>query len=105
MRLSMRSTPLAALLLAVLATAADLPLPPLSTGEPTAGKRVAVTPPEYAGTQVHHIVALPTDWSPQARAQGKRWPSGKLFSNSKSRSDISHNITSNLFAQPDGRDI
>lgn len=74
MRLSMRSTPLAALLLAALATAADLPLPPLSTGEPTAGKRVAVTPPEYAGTQVHHIVALPADWSPQARAQGKRWP-------------------------------
>lgn len=62
-----------ALFLAVLATAADLPLPPLSTSEPTAGKRVAVTPPEYAGTQVHHIVALPADWSPQARAQGKRW--------------------------------
>lgn len=49
----MRSTPLAALLLTVFATAADLPLPPLTTGQPAAGKRVAVTAPEYAGTQVH----------------------------------------------------
>ncbi|MCE2684028.1 MAG: hypothetical protein LW857_02455 [Verrucomicrobiae bacterium] len=70
----MRSTPLAALLLTVFATAADLPLPPLTTGQPAAGKRVAVTAPEYAGTQVHHLVALPSDWNPQARAQGKRWP-------------------------------
>lgn len=70
----MRSTPLAALLLTVFATAADLPLPPLTTGQPAAGKRVAVTAPEYAGTQVHHLIALPADWSPQAQSQGQRWP-------------------------------
>jgi hypothetical protein len=70
----MRSTPLAVLVFAALAPAADLPLPPLTTGQPAAGKRVAVTAPEYAGTQVHHLVALPSDWNPQARAQGKRWP-------------------------------
>ncbi len=70
----MRSTPLAVLVFTVLASAADLPLPPLANGQPAAGKRVAVTAPEYVGTQVHHLLALPDDWSPQARAQGKRWP-------------------------------
>ena len=74
MPLGMRSTPLAVLLFAALALAENLPLPPLATGEPTAGKRVSVTAPEYAGTPVHHLIALPTDWSPQAQAQGKRWP-------------------------------
>ena len=74
MGLEMRSTPLAVLVFGALAPAADLPLPPLATGQPTAGKRVAITAPEYAGTEVHHLIALPTDWSPQAKAQGKRWP-------------------------------
>lgn len=35
----------------------------LSQGEPTAGKRVAVTPVEYAETDVHHTVYLPQDWT------------------------------------------
>ncbi|NBX33986.1 hypothetical protein EBR16_01260 [bacterium] len=57
-----------------LAAAADLPLPPLTEGPPAAGRRAAVTPPEYAGTQVHHLIALPDDWSPDWKARGKSWP-------------------------------
>lgn len=63
-----------ALLTVLNAVAADLPLPPLVVGPPAAGRRVAVTPPEYAGTQVHHLVALPDDWTPDWSARGKRWP-------------------------------
>jgi hypothetical protein len=43
-------------------------------GLPVAGQRVAVTPPEYAGTEVHHLVALPNDWSRDRAARGQRWP-------------------------------
>ena len=71
---SMRIAPLAALLFAAFAAATELALPPMSTGQPSPGKRVAVTPPEYAGTQVHHLIALPDDWSRAAQAQGQRWP-------------------------------
>jgi hypothetical protein len=39
-----------------------LVIPELSSGEPAAGKRVAVTPPEYAGSGVFHTVYLPTSW-------------------------------------------
>ena len=39
-----------------------LQVPSLSQGEPRAGKRVAVTPVEYAGTDVFHTVYLPNDW-------------------------------------------
>ena len=50
-------------------------LPPMLVGEmPTAGRRVAVTPPEYAGTQVHHSLWLPADWSPDWRRQNRNWP-------------------------------
>lgn len=41
-----------------------LVVPPLSSGEPAAGKRVKVTPPEYAGTNVYHTLYLPPDWKP-----------------------------------------
>ncbi|GBL42778.1 hypothetical protein LBMAG55_09920 [Verrucomicrobiota bacterium] len=54
--------------------AADLPLPPLVDGPPAAGRRVAVTPKEYTGTRVHHLVALPDDWTPDWKARGKTWP-------------------------------
>jgi hypothetical protein len=54
--------------------AGNLPLPPIGPGAPAAGKRVAVTAPEYAGTLVHHLIALPDDWSPAAQAKGRRWP-------------------------------
>jgi len=66
-----------ATLLLTLATAlngADLSLPELVTGAPRPGKRVAVTPPEYAGTQVHHLIALPDDWTPDWQARGRSWP-------------------------------
>lgn len=33
-----------------------------------------VTPPEYAGTRVHHVLALPDDWTPDWKARGKSWP-------------------------------
>lgn len=41
-----------------------LSLPALSQGAPAAGKRVKVTPPEYAGTEVYHTVYLPANWNP-----------------------------------------
>ena len=37
--------------------------PGLSSGPPAAGKRVAVTTPEYEGTQVFHTVWLPKNWT------------------------------------------
>jgi hypothetical protein len=66
-----------ALLLLTLANAlaaADLTLPPLTDQAPQPGKRAAVTAPEYAGTKVHHLIALPDDWTPDWQAKGKRWP-------------------------------
>ena len=51
-----------------------LELPPMQTGEPAAGKRVAVTAPEYAGTEVHHSLYLPPDWSVEKQASGETWP-------------------------------
>ena len=41
-----------------------LTIPKLSQEEPAAGKRVRVTPAEYAGTEVHHTLYLPDNWSP-----------------------------------------
>lgn len=43
---------------------ASLRCPPLAAGPPGAGKRVAVTPPEYAGTAVFHTLYLPPIWKP-----------------------------------------
>lgn len=66
-----------ALLLLTLAktlAAADLTLPPLTDQAPQPGQRATVTPPEYAGTKVHHLIALPDDWTPDWQAKGKRWP-------------------------------
>jgi len=64
-------------LLAAAATAAELPdirsvpadlrVPSLGTGAPAAGARVKHFLPEYAGTQVYHVLYLPTDWKPGAR--------------------------------------
>lgn len=49
---------------AILDTASQerLSVPRVSEGTPAAGKRVAVTPPEYAGTQVFHTLYLPANW-------------------------------------------
>jgi len=55
------------------AAAGDLP-PPVSDGPAGAGRRVRVTPPEHAGTAVHHTLFLPADWSAPRRDAGHRWP-------------------------------
>ncbi len=47
----------------------DLVSPPMVEGPPAPGKRVRVTPPEYAGTEVHHSLYLPVDWE-----AGKTYP-------------------------------
>jgi hypothetical protein len=47
----------------------DLVTPPMTVGEPAPGKRVRQVLPEYAGTDVHHALYLPTDWRP-----GERYP-------------------------------
>jgi hypothetical protein len=54
--------------------AADLTLPPITSGEPQAGKRATVIAPEYAGSKVHHLIALPDNWTPDWKARGKSWP-------------------------------
>lgn len=46
---------------------ADLVVPAAVMGEPAAGRRVPGTLPEYAGTEVHHLLSLPTDWQPGGR--------------------------------------
>ena len=85
-----------ALLLLTLAnalTAADLTLPPLTDQGPQPGKRAAVTAPEYAGTKVRHLIALPDDWTPDWQAKGKRWPviaeyTGNYFPTSGSTGEV-----------------
>lgn len=47
----------------------DLTIPPVTPGDPAPGKRVRQTDPEFAGTDIHHLLYLPTDWRP-----GKRYP-------------------------------
>ncbi|MGC6467757.1 MAG: hypothetical protein ACON38_10720 [Akkermansiaceae bacterium] len=51
-----------------------LTLPPLSSGDPTPGKRVSITPDEYAGTKVHHMLYLPPHWESDWKTTGKRYP-------------------------------
>jgi hypothetical protein len=73
--------------------AADLPLPPLAEGPPAAGRRVAVTTPEYAGTQVRHLLTLPDDWTPDWKARGRSWPviaeyTGNYFPTSGSTGEV-----------------
>ncbi len=45
----------------------DLTVPPVANGAPTPGKRVRQVHPDYAKTDVHHLVYLPTDWKPDGR--------------------------------------
>lgn len=49
--------------------APDLGVPPVKKGAPRPGVRVSITPPEYTGTDVHHILYLPKDW-----VVGKQYP-------------------------------
>lgn len=73
--------------------AADLALPPLSDQGPQPGKRASVTAPEYTGTNVHHLIALPDDWTPDWKARGKSWPviaeyTGNFFPTSGSTGEV-----------------
>jgi hypothetical protein len=47
----------------------DLVTPPMTDGAPAPGKRVRVTRPEYAGSEVYHTLYLPRDWK-----KGRRYP-------------------------------
>jgi len=49
-------------------------LPTMTAEAPAAGRRVRQTPPEYAGTDVHHSLYLPPDWRSDWKVSGKRWP-------------------------------
>jgi len=85
-----------ALLIVTLATslgAADLALPPMTSGEPLPGKRATVIAPEYAGSKVRHLIALPDDWTPDWKARGKSWPviaeyTGNFFPTSGSTGEV-----------------
>jgi hypothetical protein len=46
---------------------ADLKTPATTTGEPASGRRVKQTAREYRGTEVYHVLYLPTDWKPGGR--------------------------------------
>jgi hypothetical protein len=61
--------PASTVLLDIGSVARDLTVPAVRDGAPKAGDRVRVTAPEYQGTDVHHLLYLPTDWAP-----GKRFP-------------------------------
>ena len=52
----------------------DLRFPVLENGMASPGKRVAIVPTEYEGTDVHHILYLPTDWDKDWRKKGLSWP-------------------------------
>jgi len=72
---------------------ADLALPPLTDQGPQPRKRATVIAPEYAGTQVHHLIALPDDWTPDWKARGKSWPviaeyTGNYFPTSGSTGEV-----------------
>ena len=72
---------------------ADLALPPLTDQGPQPGKRATVIAPEYAGTKVHHLIALPDDWTPDWKARGKSWPviaeyTGNYFPTSGSTGEV-----------------
>ena len=42
----------------------DLQVPELSEGPPSPGRRVVQTTAGWEGTEVHHLLYLPTDWRP-----------------------------------------
>jgi hypothetical protein len=45
----------------------DLSVPPLSDTPPSPGKRVVQSLLDYRGTQVHHTLYLPIDWTPDQK--------------------------------------
>lgn len=42
----------------------DLTVPAMTSGKPEAGARVRQVHPDYAKTDAHHALYLPTDWTP-----------------------------------------
>ncbi len=42
----------------------DVSTPSMEEGPPAPGKRVKITASEFAGTDVHHSLYLPSDWAP-----------------------------------------
>jgi hypothetical protein len=46
---------------------ADLTVPALTDGAPAPGKRVKHWLPEHKGTQLYHVLYLPTDWKADAK--------------------------------------
>ena len=51
----------------IYAVPTDLTVPPVAAGEPGAGRRVRMTLDRYRGTEVHHLLYLPTDWKPRRK--------------------------------------
>lgn len=49
----------------------DLEIPPILEGCPSAGKRIEQTHPDWAGSEVYHLLYLPEDWKP---GSGKKYP-------------------------------
>lgn len=87
------SARLGMLLLTACAQAADIPLPAFTDGKPEAGRRALVTAPEYSGTRVRHVIALPDDWTPDWKARGRSWPviveyTGNYFPTSGSTGEV-----------------
>ncbi|MFM7208961.1 MAG: hypothetical protein ACKOY8_03985 [Verrucomicrobiota bacterium] len=87
------SARLGMLLLAACAQAADMPLPEFTDGKPAAGRRAVVTAPEYSGTRVRHVIALPDDWTPDWKTRGRSWPviveyTGNYFPTSGSTGEV-----------------
>ena len=63
--------PLLSVLIGALGSAqpngAELVTPAMTDEEPAPGRRVRQTAPEYEGTDVHHSLYLPTDWTPDTK--------------------------------------
>lgn len=86
-------TRLGMLLLAACSPAADIRLPEFTDGKPAAGRRAVVTAPEYSGTRVRHVIALPDDWTPDWKTRGRSWPviveyTGNYFPTSGSTGEV-----------------
>ena len=52
-----------------------------------------MTTPEYSGTRVRHVIALPDDWTPDWKARGRSWPviveyTGNYFPTSGSTGEV-----------------
>lgn len=67
---------------------APLSVPVMTDGPPGPGRRVRVTPPEYAGADVHHSLYLPADWAPGGRRPVIVEYTGNYFPTSGSTGEV-----------------